>query len=525
MAAAYVDAELQSEFGKIPPCFLPLGNRRLFQHQVKLIPNGVQGYISVPESYTVSEIDKLWLTEQKIELIKTPDGLTLGASLVAAVNLSGKGLDKPLHILFGDTLFKELPVGEDIICTSGTNDTYNWAVLTNDEVDWIQEELSKLENQPKSIVSGYFKFSNTKELIKAVTQSGWDLIGGLNKYNQVIGLTPIYEKNWYDFGHVKNYFRSKASFTTERAFNELKITDTYVQKSSTKNSKIEAEALWFENLPSNLRAYTPQFLGMMKDGRKVSYKLEYLYQTALNELYVFSDLPIRAWDKILKSCLNFLSECNIHKAPESLAINHVDELFVNKTRERLKEYIEINGISLEQEWIFNSQYSYSIKEVLEVSEKSLPKKSEKYLSILHGDFCFSNILYDFRTNRIKTIDPRGLTLNGEFSNYGDLRYDLAKLSHSIVGMYDWIVAGYCMVEIKGNSINFDIAETPETKAIQQLFLRLVEEKFAITAKELIAMQIQLFFSMLPLHSDNKSRQDALFANAFKLFTLMGRIDK
>ncbi len=41
MSGAYVGQELESEFGRIPPSFLPLGNRPLFQHQVALAPQGV----------------------------------------------------------------------------------------------------------------------------------------------------------------------------------------------------------------------------------------------------------------------------------------------------------------------------------------------------------------------------------------------------------------------------------------------------------------------------------------------------
>lgn len=33
MSAAYITLELESEFGTIPPSFLPLGNRRLFQYE------------------------------------------------------------------------------------------------------------------------------------------------------------------------------------------------------------------------------------------------------------------------------------------------------------------------------------------------------------------------------------------------------------------------------------------------------------------------------------------------------------
>jgi hypothetical protein len=36
-SAAYVNSEFQIEFGKIPPSFLPVGNKRLFEHQINLI--------------------------------------------------------------------------------------------------------------------------------------------------------------------------------------------------------------------------------------------------------------------------------------------------------------------------------------------------------------------------------------------------------------------------------------------------------------------------------------------------------
>jgi hypothetical protein len=42
-------------------------------------------------------------------------------------------------------------------------------------------------------------------------------------------------------------------------------------------------------------------------------------------------------------------------------------------------------------------------------------------------------------------------------------------------------------------------------------------QFGISEKNIMAMQIQLFLSMLPLHSDDSKRQDAFFANAFRLY--------
>ena len=36
-SAAYINSDLVSEFGKLPPCMLPVQNKRLYEHQINLI--------------------------------------------------------------------------------------------------------------------------------------------------------------------------------------------------------------------------------------------------------------------------------------------------------------------------------------------------------------------------------------------------------------------------------------------------------------------------------------------------------
>ncbi|MBF4424300.1 capsular biosynthesis protein [Vibrio anguillarum] len=476
MSGAYVGQELESEFGRIPPSFLPLGNRRLFQHQVALAPQGLKVYLSLPESYAISEIDSQWLEQHQVTIIATPDGLSLGASLVAALNISGHSLNAPLHILYGDTLFNQLPVGDDIVSVSTAKDSYNWAVLTNDEVDWLQDANTPMNSESQRIIDGYFKFSRPRELVRSITQSEWQFIAGLNRYHKNVGLSAVNSIGWLDFGHVNTYYHSKAEFTTQRAFNELTITAKWIEKSSIKNQKIAAEAYWFDNLPMTMRGFIPQYLGSQNSEGKISYRLEYL-----------------------------------------------DILFADKTTLRLNEFCASRHISLEKKWQFAGQ-DVSLAQILCDSQKHLPN-GEPLLGVLHGDFCFSNILYDFRANKIKTIDPRGMTPDGQKTLYGDIRYDLAKLSHSILGLYDWIIAGYYHVEIGDKAIELKIAEQSQHKETQQGFIELIEQTFGLTAKNLYAMQIQLFLSMLPLHADDRRRQDALFANAFRLHQILLRLDQ
>ncbi|MDK9759433.1 capsular biosynthesis protein, partial [Vibrio sp. D173a] len=234
MSAAYVCQELQSEFGKIPPSFLPLGNRRLFQHQVGLAPENTKVYLTIPESFQVSIHDQLWLENNSVIVIRIPDELSLGASLAAAINLTEHPIDSPFHVLFGDALFAELPQGDDIICVSDVTSSYNWAVVTNDEMQWLKDSHNVLSSGSRNIVNGYFKFSQPRKLLRAIIQSNWSFFDGLNRYHSIVGLVSVYSDNWLDFGHVNTYYRSKANFTTQRAFNELTITPELIEKSSYK---------------------------------------------------------------------------------------------------------------------------------------------------------------------------------------------------------------------------------------------------------------------------------------------------
>ncbi|HFQ5208035.1 TPA: capsular biosynthesis protein [Vibrio vulnificus] len=524
MSSAYVEQELKSEFGQIPPSFLPLGNRRLFQHQVKLAPKDSKVYISVPEKYQISSTDMKWFESNNVYIIRVPEELSLGAALITVLNLIYDEVDKPLHVLFGDTLITSLPDGEDIVAISEVTDSYNWSVVTDDNMNWFNNSSSKLSINKNNVVSGYFRFSQPRQLVKCITQSRWDFLESLNRYHADCGLTSIKIDDWLDFGHVKTYYRSKVSFTTQRAFNELVITPNLIEKSSSNNRKVEAEANWFESLPPIMRGFTPQYLGAEKTNSKFTYRLEYLHQTALNELFVFGELPAIIWRRILTSCLDFLEACTEFEAPKDAICNDLDDLFGVKTLQRLSHYCLSERIDLDKNWNFNNQFSASLSDVLAKSNMYLPREKVKK-TILHGDFCFSNILYDFRTSRVKVIDPRGITQNGELSIYGDIRYDIAKLSHSVLGLYDCIIAGYYSLNVDNYMLNFEVHNIPNYQETQELFFELIRKSYGLSALNLYAMQIQLFLSMLPLHGDDPQRQVALMANAFRIYHLMKRLEK
>ncbi|WP_323921349.1 MULTISPECIES: protein kinase family protein [Aeromonas] len=138
-------------------------------------------------------------------------------------------------------------------------------------------------------------------------------------------------------------------------------------------------------------------------------------------------------------------------------------------------------------------------------------------AVMHGDICFSNILFDSRSERLKMVDPRGINFNGDFSIYGDQKYDLAKLTHSVIGLYDFIIAGRYTLDVDADGhevIHFDIDS--RLSMVQEGFMN-VPFLDGVTIKDVMPLVVLLFLSMLPLHSDRQDRQKAMLLNAVRLY--------
>jgi hypothetical protein len=291
----YINQELEHEFGEIPPSFLPLQNKRLFKYHLSNIPKGETIYLSVPESYNILKKDLLDLEKKNVKLIRIPSRLSLGQSIVHALNSIGK-YNEELYIIHGDTLCQDLDFRVDSFVISETKDNYNWAYITSC-------------NKQNVVYAGYFSFSNQHILIKSIIDNDYDFMKGITYYRNQIKVKDLYTQNWFDFGHINTYFRSKSFLTTQRVFNHLKINNHVVHKSSLNSLKISAESNWFKSIPTELKIYTPQLYKTGIENGVNFYELEYLSNSTLSEIFVFGNNPVFVWETILESCKNFLNTC------------------------------------------------------------------------------------------------------------------------------------------------------------------------------------------------------------------------
>lgn len=518
-SAAYIEPELEAEFGRLPPAFLPLGNRRLFVHQHAVLKDVADRLLlSLPEDFEPDAEDLRALANLDIEIVSVPNGLTLGQSLVYVVNVTATA-GAPFTVMHGDTLLTGLPSGgNDLITVSqDAPPGYPWGYVREGEGGL---EAPESEDAPGAVaLTGYFAFADASLLVQSVTRAKGSFVQGLLGYARTRPLQLASAERWLDFGHASTFHLSRQAVTTEREFNRLVAGRRSINKSGDNPRKIEAEARWFETLPPPLRLFTPAYLGMSEIEGLRSYDIEYMHLPTLSDLLVFGRLSGRAWERIMDACDEFLAAASTVPLPEDAAQDADGAgLYLDKTMTRLARFADQSGIDPSAPARLNGRTLPSLETMAHRAASAIAPAGSAEIGLIHGDFCFSNIFYDFRAQQVKVIDPRGLSAGDRLSSFGDRRYDVAKLHHSVIGLYDFIVAGACSLERLGP---LDFAFTPpENASIRAAQGAFRERRFLGARTNDLAtdpISVLLFLSMLPLHSDRPDRQFALLANAMRLF--------
>lgn len=522
MSGAYVSQELAAEFGLLPPAFLPVGTQRLYELQRQLFPQDRQVYLTLPESFTPSRSDAQRLAALGITQLALPDDLSLGEAVIFALNLIDGG-DQPAHILHGDTVVAGWALDRlDSIAIADSSEAYAWA-----EVEVTEGKVRRLESvqagEPRAarrpVACGAFAFSHATALVRALTRARGRFIEGLVLYGAERPLVTAPVEAWYDFGHLQTFFRSRRLVTSARVFNTLRIDGRTVCKSSEDVAKITAEAAWLATAPPCVAIYTARMMRAGREEDRGFYETEYAYLPTLAELFVFGALGRPEWARILESCATFLKVCASHtEGDEGSGDANLSALVLGKTERRLRDFAKSTGFDVEGMLRYKRRPMPSLMQIAGDVATHIDLASGRRSAVMHGDFCFSNILYDSRVQRIRLIDPRGYVESGHPSLHGDLRYDLAKLAHSILGRYDQIIAGqYEMPPEDGNRYEITFDEAPHHAWLATMLAEQSVDGVAATGREVRAVMVSLFLSMLPLHADRPDRQSAFIANALRLY--------
>ena len=147
-----------------------------------------------------------------------------------------------------------------------------------------------------------------------------------------------------------------------------------------------------------------------------------------------------------------------------------------------------------------------------IREASANAKERLYY--YHGDLHFANMFYCFNYDELKLIDPRG-------EQRGSIMYDMAKLAHSVFGRYDYIDANLYSIDKDGNPIYYDSGHEEIERAFKDVLMVRIGPR---GLKMLYLLVAYLFFSMIPLHSDNAEHQRLFKLEGYRMLELADAID-
>jgi len=244
-----------------------------------------------------------------------------------------------------------------------------------------------------------------------------------------------------------------------RAFNHVEIHNTLVIKSG----KIAGERFYYNTIPDSVKDLFPNLLEDLND----KLIIEKIRGITFSHLYGEGALTEQTFSKLLKA----LDRLHKIKGPSGNFTNaNIDKIV---SRYDNYDYGRFVG------------HKQTLNKIIEFLEQY----KQKHSTMIHGDPVFTNVLLD-NADCIKLIDMRGI-VGDTFTIYGDPIYDLAKVYQSLIG-YDFILNG-----VVSKKVNERLIST--LGAFSKI-------EYGIDIDEIKKYSAGLYFSLIPLHNDEKCQQ-------------------
>ncbi len=523
LSAGRIDDELTKIFGKIPSGLIPLnGKPVIFRIIDKLLGEGIKN-ISITVGYKKEILEKIvkeqYRNQCDLEFISTDFEKPPGNSIKTAINYCN---EEKLLIILGDTLIENnltdlVNKEENFVITSQEfSHTKNWCVVTKkeDRMDEIFDKKELVNNGKYHALVGCY-FINNQNLLKNVLSSFSDnekleISSIIKKIKEKDLFQLEFAEKWHDVGHLENYYSTKQFVLKTRYFNKLQFDELgeNVIKTSTNQEKLINEINWYKKIPKDIFELVPKNLDSSTLD-KPFIKLEYIKYPTLSELWLYSEFSENFWREIVGELFKIIHR--FKKYNLNVTQQEYYSMYFEKTLNRIDELCKGNKIFreiFEQDFIFINNKKLKNWNLIKNSIKEKVNKifKEEDNCLIHGDLYFANILYDSEKNSFKLIDPRGKWGN---SVAGDIKYDIAKIRHSVVGCFDTITNGlYSIKYEENNKINFNIFKPKNYETICDELDTNIKKNWNVD--EIKMIEGLLFISMLPLHNDNVERQLAFF---------------
>jgi hypothetical protein len=523
-----LSADMQVETGVKYPVFIRLGGIPLYAHilrlyeKIRLDAEFVFVLPGAAPDFQHGHVNGFDVSISRIEKSRS-----IADTVLSAVGDPEPGQAVVVHM--ADTLLAPATLDKmDAIYVQDRTDLYRWTSIRKEKTGSLSILLDREHRAAgveQSVCVGVFAFSDGQYFVTRLAEaigSGSErmdpFFSAVESYSRSYTVELLEPDYWYDCGHVDSFYESRLNFHNLRHFNSLSYDSLkgQVTKRSNNSEAFRHQVRWFKQVPDELACFLPRIYDS-SDGELPFITMELLSIPTLGELFVNCRLELGAWNDVANKIKYIQGLLKKHAFKSSISEKIAHEIYIGKTRGRIQQFIEQCPDAAEM-WVAAAGQRMSLAHVLSTLDDFAQRNrllAPEALTPIHGDMCFSNVLYDARGRHIKLIDPRG-----EFGIpgiYGDPRYDKAKLMHSYSSGYDFIVSDHFDVGVDASgellcSVEMDDYHHKVKQIFDATIFGSEHERCQCDA-----IQALLFLSMLPLHSDKPQRQLAMLHTGLHLY--------
>ena len=334
---------------------------------------------------------------------------------------------------------------------------------------------------------------------------------GYDSYNE------IKTDCFFDISEVNAFRQFITGGFEARFFNSLSGDEYTVVKSSDNVEKLKAEYMFYDLLPDDMKQWFVRPFNYREEEAKASYSMQRYHMTDLAIRYVHSAITIEEFEDILSKLFHFISHRSVREVSSAEYESVAKSLYIDKVLERAQKLKQSEGYDEIAGLIATLTDYKSIDDInnryISIYNSIRNGKNFKNVAVVgHGDMCFSNILYSKEASLLLFIDPKGAVTEDEL--YMDPFYDLAKLSHSVCGHYDFFNSG--LFEI---AVDEQLKGRLKVEVDNRCYVEAFKQKLAengIDFRLIRLYEASLFLSMLPLHMDRPKKVFAFILNAIAI---------
>lgn len=302
-----------------------------------------------------------------------------------------------------------------------------------------------------------------------------------------------------------------------RYFNSVTTDEYIVTKTSEDKRKIKAEYQFYHLLPDEMKMWFVMPYNYRENNDCASYDMERYHMTDLAIRWVHGAITLDELNVLLKKIFYFLNmRARKNQDKENYEKCEYD-LYIKKVEERISKLKEHKKYAIFSSYIVNGTEFADLDAIIDeyriLYKKIRNRVPVEYYSVIgHGDLCFSNMLFNKDTDLIKLIDPKGALEEKEL--WMNPYYDIAKLSHSICGKYDFFNNGLFHLSLDAE-LKFVLEIDFDNTNYKKLFKEYVEmNNFSYDLVRIY--EVSLFLSMLPLHMDNPQKVFGFILNTINI---------